>query len=305
MSAVRRSWIALADSTGVDLLDAEDAERQPPQSQEEAAGGLPKGVALPPRKRGVRDALTPEQRARIRLRAMVGQVMDVLEDLRTRGDGAGSSSRERKWFLSEDEDAGPTTLDCVAFGYLALMIHPDLPRPWLRDAVVESYPGLQAFVSDMTTACFGEGLPTSSAEARKEDGPLAVARRFAGGVVRNVPGLGEEWRRWRDVGLGLGDGLALAGLSLVGAVLVAGYVLHRRGAVLLPVLGAPVHRWDAPRRGLAGFGAAGALFGGLFSPEVRFGSVGGGQSGRVQTEVQGPFGGKVDGVEVDVNVDID
>ncbi|KAH8906015.1 hypothetical protein BR93DRAFT_723712 [Coniochaeta sp. PMI_546] len=260
VSAVRRSWIALADSTGIDLLDAEDADRPPEPPQEEQEGaGLPKGVNLP-KKKGVRDVLTPEQKARIRLQGMVGQVMDVLQDLRR--DGA-SGGRETKWFLT-DEGEGPTTLDCVAFGYLALMIYPDLPRPWLRDMVVETYPGLQAFVNDMTTVCFGDGLPTS-AEVRKEDGVLGVVGRFADGAVRNVPGLGEEWRRLRDVGLGVSDVLALAGGSLVTLLLVAAYVLHRRGVVLMPVLGAPLHRWEAPRRGLAGFGAAGALFGGLFS----------------------------------------
>lgn len=294
--AVRRSWIALADGTGVDLLDAEDAERQPPAAREEetTTGLLPKDVKLPPRRKGVRDVLTPEQKARIRLQGMVDRTMAVLQDLRG----------EKKWFLA-DEGEGPTSLDCVAFGYLALMVYPDLPRPWLRDVLVERYPALQEFVNDMTTVCFGDGLPTAT-EARREDSVIRVVGRFADGVVRNVPGLGEEWRRWRDVGLGVGDVLALAGGSLVTAVLVAGYVLHKRGLVLIPVLGAPVHRWDAPRRGLAGFGAAGALFGGLFSPEVRFGGVGvGGESGRVQTELQAPFGGKVDGVEVDVNVDID
>ena len=233
--------------------------------------------------------------------------MDVLADLK---------GEEKKWFLLDDDDGeegagGPTTLDCVAFGYLALMIYPDLPRPWLRDRIVEKYPALQAWVNDMTAVCFGDGVPTAApvagtAEARRgEDGVVRVAGRFVDGVGRSVPGLGEEWRRWRDVGLGVGDVLAIAGGTAVAAVLVAAYVLHKRGSALMPVLGAPVHRWEAPRRGLAGFGAAGALFGGFFTPEVRFGSVGGGESGRVQTEVQAPFGGKVDGVEVDVNVDID
>ncbi|KAB5578443.1 Tom37 C-terminal domain-containing protein [Coniochaeta sp. 2T2.1] len=298
VSAVRRSWLALADATGVDLLDAEDADR-PTQAKEEGEEmGLPKDVKLPPKRKGVRDLLTPEQKARIRLQNLVRQTMAVLQDLKG----------GKKWFLTTEEGGGPTTLDCVAFGYLALMICPDLPRPWLRDAIVKDYPGLQAFVGDMTALCFGDGLPTAT-EARKEDGALAVTRRFVDGVVRNIPGLGEEWRRVRDLGLRWGDVLALAGGSVVAAVLLGMYVLHKKGLVFMPILGAPVHRWEAPRRGLAGFGAAGALFGGLLAPEVRFGSpaggVGPGQSGSVKTEMQAPFGGKADGVEVEVDVDVE
>lgn len=291
---LRRAWLSLADTTGVDLLDAEDAERPappPPQSDDVPVPNLPRG------RTGPKDVLTPEQKARIRLQGMVDGTMAVLRDLK-----AGKT-----WFLAED-GRGPTTLDCVAFGYLALMVAPDLPRPWLRDMLVEGYPDLQAFVTDMTAACFGDGLPgPGDGEGRRrtgEDGAARVVGRFADGVARNVPWFGEVWGRWRDVGVGVADVLALAGGSLVAVVLVAAYVLHRRGLALMPVLGAPMHRWEAPRRGLAGFGAAGALFGGLFAPEVRFGGVGG-ESGRVRTDVQAPFGGKADGVEVDVNVDID
>ncbi|KAB5549887.1 hypothetical protein GE09DRAFT_1060288 [Coniochaeta sp. 2T2.1] len=301
VSAVRRSWLALADATGVDLLDAEDADR-PTQAKEEEgeATGLPKDVKLPPKRKGVKDLLTPEQKARIRLQNMVRQTMVVLHDLKTNG----GKGEEKKWFLTE-EGEGPTTLDCVAFGYLALMICPDLPRPWLRDAIVEDYPGLQTFVGDMTAVCFGDGLPTAT-EARKVDNARGVTRRLVDGAVRNIPGLGEEYRRVRDLGLRWGDVLALAGGSVVAAVLVGAYVLHKKGLVFMPILGAPVHRWEAPRRGLAGFGAAGALFGGMFAPEVRFGSpaAGVGQSGSVKTEMQAPFGGKADGVEVEVDVDV-
>jgi sorting and assembly machinery component 37 len=303
VSPLRRSWLALADATGIDLLDAEDAERPPQPADDGAVGaGVPKDLRLPSsRNKGIRDLLTPEQKARIRLHAMVDRAMDVLQDLK--GEGG-----NQKWLLTDGEgEGGPTSLDCLAFGYLALMVYPDLPRPWLRDRIVDKYPGLQGFVNDMTAVCFGDGLPTTSTEAEKGHGFVSVAGRFVDGALRNVPGLGEEWRRWRDVGLGFGDVVALAGGSMVAAVLVAAYVLHRRGMTLLPILGAPVHRWEAPRRGLAGFGAAGALFGGLFAPEVRFGGVSGlgAESGSVQTELQAPFGGMVDGVEVDVNVDID
>lgn len=290
MSPVRRAWIALADGTGIDLLDAEDAER--PQVPEEEAG-LPRDAKLR-RKKGVRDLLSPEQKARIKLEAMVCRVMDVLE----------AQKGGKKWFLA-GEGEGPTGLDCVAFGYLALMVYPDLPRPWLRDVIVQKYPGLQGFVNDMTTVCFGDGLP-SAAALRREEGLLGVTGRFAGGVVRSVPGLGEEWNRFRDRGLGVRDVMLIAGGSVVAAALVVGYILRRRGSLLMPMLGAPVHRWDAPRRGLAGLGAAGALFGGLFSPEIRFGNVAlrAGEARRVRSEFQAPIDGKVDEVEVDIDVNV-
>jgi hypothetical protein len=270
VTPVRRAWLLLAEPLGIDLLDGEDAEAPKPKDEHPDLPEIAKTMA----KKGVSSALTPEQKARIRLEAVVGETLDVLADLKGEG----------RFFLADDKggEGRPSSLDCVAFGYLALMICPDVPRPWLRDTIVSRCPGLQAFVNDMTSACFGDALPV----VEPREGVFTVARRFADGAVRNVPGLGEEWRRWRDGGKVL-DLLLVLGGGLGAAALLAGFMFRGR----IPVLGMPVQRWERQRSGLRAFGAAGALFGGFVPP-----ASGGGMA----AEVNAPGHGKADGVEVAV-----
>lgn len=270
MTPVRRAWLLLAEPLGIDLLDGEDAEAPKPKDEQPEIPEIAKTMA----KKGIRSALTPEQKARIRLEAVVSETLDVLVDLK--GD--------RKFFLPDDMDGEgrPSSLDCVAFGYLALMICPDVPRPWLREIITSKYPGLQAFVNDMTSACFGDALPV----VEPKEGVFAVARRFTDGALRNVPGLGREWGRWRN-GRRVMDLLLLLGGGIGVVALLAGLAFRGR----IPVLGLPVQRWDRQRSGLRAFGAAGALFGGFVPPASGAG---------LAAEVNAPGYGKADGVEVAV-----
>lgn len=270
VTPVRRAWLLLAEPLGIDLLDGEDAEAPKPKDEHPELPEIAKTMA----KKGISSSLTPEQKARIRLEAVVSETLDVLVDLKG----------TRKFFLADDgENEGrPSGLDCVAFGYLALMICPDVPRPWLRDTIVSRYPGLQAFVNDMTSACFGDGLPV----VEPKEGAFTVARRFADGALRNVPGLGGEWRRWRDEGK-VADLLLVLGGGLGAVALLAGFLF--RGS--LPVIGMPVQRWERQRIGLRAFGAAGALFGGFVPPA---------SGDSMAAEVNAPGYGKADGVEVAV-----
>ena len=42
--------------------------------------------------------------------------------------------------------SGPSSVDCVAFGYLALIYRPELPQPWLRDRMRSSFAPLTRYV---------------------------------------------------------------------------------------------------------------------------------------------------------------
>ncbi len=114
----------------------------------------------------------------------------------------------KRYFLS---DSQPCALDCLAFGYLAclgafgylaLMLAPDVPRPWLRDTVQRIYgSSLCTFVHDMRAELFQEKelallwTPPDTAAANGRP-VLDLAGRFAKGVVLSMPSLGDELQFW-------------------------------------------------------------------------------------------------------------
>jgi hypothetical protein len=227
---------------------------------------VPKHLQKP--KTGVQESLTPEMKAHIRLEALSREVLGVLEDLRD----------EKRWFIlpgagADAAEAGdsPTSLDCLAFGYLALMAVPDVPRSWLRDVIDGRYPGLRSFVEDMRAVCFGEQRePLPWINDPRSSSFLALGSRFAQGAISNVPGIGEELQRWwmRRSCKADGDGdrskeprdisdllLAAGGTTAAVALLAVGFFSRLRSP-----LGAPEQRYERQKTALSSFGAAGALF---------------------------------------------
>lgn len=59
---------------------------------------------------------------------------------------------KRRYLLS-DETA--TSLDCLALGYLALALKPDVPQKWLQEGLRDRYPSLCAYVERGIEECFG------------------------------------------------------------------------------------------------------------------------------------------------------
>ncbi|KAM7198260.1 Tom37 C-terminal domain containing protein [Naviculisporaceae sp. PSN 640] len=291
--AIRAAMSARASHLGLSSLDT-DAEEEKAEAAAKADPGwvhIPDSIKknITQRRKAVRESLSPEARSRIRLEGLTAEVLDVVGEV-----------------LSGDEEAdGETTLElrCLAFGYLALMLVPEVPRPWLSEVMRGKYPGLCEFVED-----FGGRtcrlLPGKENEARQlpwakhtkskdEETEVrimstgsrnshtlsGVLARFAHGLVRDIPLVGEEWARWwaqqragdvmktsssssstlvsrRNKDLVL---VASSGISLVGVA--AGLFYLYKG--LLP-LGAPIQTWRTPVSvGLSGLGAAGALFSGL------------------------------------------
>lgn len=245
-----------AEHLGLSDLNVDD-ERTPDQAQGSATSESTEGFLkiperLRPRRRGVKASLSPEQTALFRLEAAARETLGVLADLK----GSAGLGDERFFFGSDR----PTSLDCLAFGYLALMLVPEVPRPWLRDVVRGRYESLALLVDNIRDELFGgdvaSSLPWSGAPAG--GGPWR-ATRFARGILKaSVP---EDWllvaRAWppeahRGGGLPvlavLGSSAAL--LSVVGSVL-----LYRH---LMP-FGSALYRWEMQRRRT--FGTAGAFFG--------------------------------------------
>lgn len=69
---------------------------------------------------------------------------------------------EKRYLLSNSSSkagSGACTLDCLATGYLSLMLVPDLAYPWLRDAMNAKAPQLTAYTERMRQRCFGSSSP--------------------------------------------------------------------------------------------------------------------------------------------------
>lgn len=49
----------------------------------------------------------------------------------------------------------PSSLDCLAFAYLALSLLPDVPQQWLADSMKSRYPALCVYVKDLAQEFFG------------------------------------------------------------------------------------------------------------------------------------------------------
>lgn len=252
--AVRAAAARRAAHLGMSSLDA-DAELQREQEQEKRVGE--EGwVTVPAALRSVRKVgglLGPEQKGRIRLEGLAGEVLDVLAEVEWEGQGR--------------------AVRCALFGYLALMVLPDVPRPWLREVVLARYRGLWEFVEGFKGEVFPEGRTLPWAEEKAAGTAAAVGLRFARGVLGEVPLVGEFWSRWwtaRQMNWVLakrgakirsgGDMLLLVGVGLGLAAVSAGAFLYRA----LPPFGEAVQVWRKPVVTLGSLGAAGALFSGAF-----------------------------------------
>ncbi|KUI62029.1 hypothetical protein VP1G_09169 [Cytospora mali] len=252
--SIRRRMCDAAEHLGLSDLNIDD-ERTPDQAQGSATSEATEGFLkiperLRPRRRGVKAFLSPEQTALFRLEAVARETLGVLADLKGNV-GLG----DERFFFGSDR---PTSLDCLAFGYLALMLVPEVPRPWLRDVVRRRYEALALFVDNIRDELFGgdvaSSLPWQKLPAGNESWKVT---RFARGVLKaTVP---EDWlmsqssprkpqNKGRRVLAALGTSAAV--LSMVGSAL-----LYRQ---LMP-FGSTLYRWEIQRRRT--FGTAGAFFG--------------------------------------------
>ncbi|KAJ0122462.1 mitochondrial import receptor subunit [Diaporthe amygdali] len=263
--SIRHQMCDTADHLGLSDLNVDDdggraAQAQGSATSESTDGFLKVPDRLKPRRRGVKAALSPEQTALFRLEATANDCLAVLADLKAAADMEGGG--ERSFFARAGPNDRPSALDCLAFGYLALMLVPDVPRPWLKDLVRRRHEALALFVDSMRDTVFGgdvsSSLPwadSSHVSDADQQQPWAATRFARGVVAASVPRawvLRDAPSKSASVGstvlAALGSGAAL--LGVLGSAL-----LYRH----MPPLGSSLYRWEMPRR--RAFGAAGALFG--------------------------------------------
>ena len=134
-----------------------------------------------------------QQAQRIRLDALICSFLEPLQNL------LGSNTS----LLSK---SGPSSVDCVAFGYLALAYRPELPQSWLRDRIRSSFAPLARYVESLQPL-----LPGASAAPNNEiDDSRALEHP-------QVPESGEPQRPSRIL---LALGSALRAMPLINSYLI-------------------------------------------------------------------------------------
>ncbi|KAK0120366.1 hypothetical protein ONS95_011769 [Cadophora gregata] len=149
-------------------------------------------------------AASPEASAQIRLTALATDFLEPLHHLR--GDKA--------FFVSATQFS---SLDCLALGYLALILVPELPQPWLSRTMRHKFPGLCTWTEEMCKMVYGKEKATledaflvsgndSELDARLkrlrgrshlpwkppyDRGALNVSGVFLSSLVESIPVLGQ------------------------------------------------------------------------------------------------------------------
>ncbi|KAF2270822.1 hypothetical protein CC78DRAFT_1263 [Lojkania enalia] len=114
------------------------------------AAGLPSGnrATLPNalnlgRGKGIRGIFnSPIYAVRFKLDALINELLEPLLDLLGKKDYLLDGSK-------------PSSLDCIALGFLSLMLYPDVPQAWLKEAIQTRFPRLLRYIRCMREELLG------------------------------------------------------------------------------------------------------------------------------------------------------
>lgn len=205
-------------------------------------------------KKTVREEMTPEQAVAIRLYGLTEDCLSVLSDLMSGNQDGEKSDRKSPHFFGQTR---PSSLDCLAYGFLALMTVPAVPRSFLRDWIEAETPVMIDFVKSMA--------PSNVEWAGREPATLlGSTSRVTDSILRNMPSLGEHYTnelRYRtEQGIkGLDQRALMMILSVMATGAAVGYGLHMYKT--LQPFGARSQIWRAQRGGskLSKFGELGSM----------------------------------------------
>ena len=138
---------------GLPTLDLHAAGANDPYRSAAGASVIPESL------RTTRQSLSglvkrSETASRFKLEALAARFLKPLESL----------LGEKQNLMSETEFS---SVDCTAFAYLALLLTPQVPQPWLREMIEQRYPGLRNYVDSHKTRCFPG--PVNVSDAHRDD----------------------------------------------------------------------------------------------------------------------------------------
>ncbi|CAI6081205.1 unnamed protein product [Clonostachys chloroleuca] len=204
-------------------------------------------------KKTVREEMTPEQLAAIRLTSLTEDCLSILDDLLP------PSGDNVRFFGSE-----VSSLDCLAFGYLALLHDAPVPRPFVKDWVEQNRPRISSFVANMKASLVG--LPFSSTERL---GVLRVGARTLETIILNGPELGAQlirgMLRTEEGATNIGQRTLVFAMGALAASATMGYGYHYYRS--LQPFGLRTQVWTAPRApSLSQFGELGSILDSALGP---------------------------------------
>ncbi|OAA68827.1 mitochondrial import receptor subunit [Cordyceps fumosorosea ARSEF 2679] len=216
-------------------------------------------------KNTVKEEMTPEQSVAIRLFSLTESCLGTLEDLLSKAD------RSPRFFPKHGTKRGLTSLDCLAFGYLALMLKAPVPRAFLKDWVAEHAPCLTLFVDDV----LANATPATDSivwAAPPRRGYLSATGRVLDSVVRHMPVFGEHYagevrRRCEGKMVGIDRRSASLTAALLFAGAGFGYATYWYRS--LEPFGARSQTWRSHRPGnsrLSQFGELGSMLDSVLGP---------------------------------------
>lgn len=149
---MRSAAKARTEHLGLSSLDLVAVEEQKERDRSAAvtAGQIPKSLIQRPRDTVSSLLGRTSQQHQFKLDALTTDVFELLETLLA----------DKPYLLAEDRATG---LDCLVLGYLSLALFPELPHPWLRDAIRSKAPKLARYTERMRQTCFGPSVTVSDA----------------------------------------------------------------------------------------------------------------------------------------------
>ncbi|RGP76224.1 tom37 protein [Fusarium longipes] len=208
-------------------------------------------------KKTIHEEMTPEQAVLIRLYGITEDCLSVVDDFLK-----DDSEEETYGFF---EGTKLSSLDCLAFGYLALMRDAPVPRSFLKDWLMKETPRLSKFVDDVKTRRLQRSDLLPWAES-SQNTALRIGSRTLDSILHNVPGLGEEYatevRKRAEGGItGVDSRSLMLALSLLATGAALGYSYHTYKAI--QPFGSRIQVWQShrDRSKLSEFGALGSMLG--------------------------------------------
>ncbi|KAL2857098.1 Tom37 C-terminal domain-containing protein [Aspergillus pseudoustus] len=135
---------ARTESLGLSSLDLEAVQEQQKRdhSADVAAGRIPQNFIRRPRETVSSMLGKAPQQHQFRLEALTRELFEPLEDF----------LGDKTHMLSAK---APSSLDCLAIGYLSLALIPELPHTWLRDLMLRKAPRLSKYIERRRRELYG------------------------------------------------------------------------------------------------------------------------------------------------------
>ncbi|KAI2477668.1 mitochondrial import receptor protein [Pyrenophora tritici-repentis] len=218
--------------------------------------------------------------ARFKLDALSADLLDPLSDLLGRHN-----------YLLHGEEA--SSLDCLAFGYLSLLIYPPVPQAWLRETIKMKYPRIGAYVNKLHGDLFrydevkpAEVWTISSSSAKtprttllpwvaKSETFASKALASAKEIAGSIPGVSKFWRGSTAVAVSKRSKSELPSPLLVNSL------VGITSAFTVGLAALAIHHRRSPREGelifwalrpSGGLGEAGSILG-VFADQLRDGAL--------------------------------